>query len=67
MMVICDHWFHAVFIQQSSGRKNKIFDKNMVKRMFTLELHITFVCVCVCVCVCRLYLRIVVCGHMYNC
>ena len=24
-MLICNHWFHAVFIQQSSGRKKKDF------------------------------------------
>ena len=52
-MLICNHWFHAVFIRQSSGRKRKILkkSKNTVKRTFTLELRITlFFCLCMYVC-----------------
>ena len=50
-MIICDHQFHAVFLQQSSDRERKILEKlkNTVKRM--LRLYTTFWCVCVCVCV----------------
>ena len=51
-MLICDHWFHAVLLRQSSGRERKIVkkSKNTVKRTFTLQLCITlFICVRVCV------------------
>ena len=73
-MLICDHWFYAVLLRQSSVRERKILkkskkSKNAVKRMFTLELCITLlrVRVRVFVCVCRLYLHIVVCGGKRNC
>ena len=26
-ILICDHWFHAIFTRQSSGRKKKDFGK----------------------------------------
>ena len=37
-MFIYDHWFHAVYLQQSSGRERKTLkkskkSKNTVKRM----------------------------------
>ena len=54
-MLICNHWFHAFFIILY-----KDFGKNTVKRMFMIDLHITL-------CVCRLYLCIVVCGHICDC
>ena len=46
-MFICNHWFHSVPIQQSSGEKKKKKDfwrnrknrKDAVKRMLTLELR----------------------------
>ena len=72
-MFICEHWFHALFIGQSCGKKRKILkkskkikniEKNTVKRMFTLELRITL-CVCVCVCVCVDYICILLCVVVY--
>ena len=49
----------ATIIRQKKKDLEEIkkFEKNTVKRMFTLELRTTL---CECVCVCGLYLRIVV-------
>ena len=70
-MLICNHWFLAVFTQQASVEKKDfvVIENNrndILKRIFTRELRISL-CVCVCVCVCRLYLRIVMCGRISNC
>ena len=57
-MLICDPWFHAVFIRQSSGRKRKILEKlkkfkryrpnNFYARIYIIFYFFFFgVCVCV--------------------
>ena len=63
-MIICDNWFHAVFIRQSSGRERKILvkSKNTVKRMFTLELHTTL---CESVSDCVDYIFLLLCVVVY--
>ena len=68
-MLIFDHWFHVVFIRQSSGRKRKILEKskkskNKVEIMFTFELRITL-CVCVYVRVCVDYICVFLCVVVY--
>ena len=60
-MLISDHWFHAIFVQPSSGRERKIFDnlkknrkKYSQKNVYIRIMYNSFlfyVCVCVCVCV----------------
>ena len=58
-MLICSHQFHAVLLQQLSGRERKILDKlkNTVKRMLGLCTTL-FVYICVCT---------IVCGHIHDC
>ena len=67
-ILICDHWFHAVLLRQSSSREKKILEKskkskNAVKRM--LGLCTTHLCVCVCVWVCVDYICILLCVVVY--
>ena len=49
-MLICDHWFHDVFIQQSSGRKRNILEKlkkNRKNSQKNVYIGIVYNCVCV--------------------
>ena len=34
-ILICDHWFHAVFSRQSSGRKRKILEKSKKSKRYS--------------------------------
>ena len=54
-MLTCDHWFHAVFKRQSSGRKRKIFEKSKKKKwkrysQKNIYIRIAYKSLCVCVC-----------------
>ena len=63
--LICNKWFHAVLLPQSSSREWKISEKSKKSKytfrwMFTLRFVwlVFFFCVCVCVCLFRLNLHI---------
>ena len=65
-MLIYDHWFHNLFIRQSSGYGE--IEKYSQKDVYARIAYNSFcVYVCVCVCVCVLYLRIVACGFICDC
>ena len=36
-MLICDHWFYAVFIRQSSGREINILEKSKNRKIQSKE------------------------------
>ena len=69
-MLICDRKFHAVLLRQSSEKERKILKKKKkkkkkkkIEKYSQKNMRIVYNS-CVCVHMCRLYLRIIVCGHI---
>ena len=54
-MLICDHWFYAVFTRQPSGRERTIVEKSKKVEKYSQKnvyLGIAYNTLCVCVCLC---------------
>ena len=66
--LICDYWFHVVFIRQASGRERKLLEKSKKSKRYSLNnVYVRITYKSLYVIMCTLYLRIVECGRICNC